>query len=159
MFDSGVHRVYMARFLGGEIEELTAMTDRDRFSGEDQAIIALRFVSGAMGVIDANYHGPPGMFDDSIEVVGRSGALYLSGCEAEFEGFRTGPALRRYDGAWHDERVDPGNWADSVHASIAAFVEAVRQGTEPPVPLQEGRRVLELVEAIHSPRPSQEVAA
>jgi UDP-N-acetylglucosamine 3-dehydrogenase len=146
LFDAGVHRFYLARYLFGEVAELTAMTDRPRGDGEDQAVVALRFESGAFGVIDANYHGPAGMFDDAVEVVGSEGALYISGVEADFEGFRTGPALRRYDGAWHDERVAPGNWADSVAASIQAFVAALAAGTAPPVTVADGRRVVELIE-------------
>ena len=147
--DAGVHRFYLARHLFGEIAQVVAMTDAEQAAGEDQAVVALRFENGALGVIDANYHGPEGMFDDAVEIVGADGALYLSGCEAEFEGFRTGPALRRYDGAWHDEHVPPGDWADSVAASIAAFVDAVATHGEPPVTLEDGRRVLELIEAAH----------
>jgi UDP-N-acetylglucosamine 3-dehydrogenase len=153
LFDAGVHRFYLARHLFGEIAQVVAVTDAERSVGEDQAVVALRFENGALGVIDANYHGPKGMFDDAVEVVGSDGALYLSGCEAEFEGFRTGPSLRLYDGAWHDVRVPPGNWADSVAASIAAFVDAVAAQQAPPVSLEDGRRILELIEAVHD-RPS-----
>lgn len=154
LYDSGVHRFYLARFLFGEITEIIALTDRSRCQGENQAVVALRFASGALGVIDANYHGPPGMFDDAIEMTCTDGALYLSGCEADFEGFRTGPALRRYDGAWHDEKVAPGNWADSVSASVAAFVDAVTTSNPPPVTLTDGRRVLEIIESVdRSPEP------
>lgn len=149
LFDAGVHRFYLARALFGEVAELTAMADRPGGDGEDQAIVALRFENGAFGVIDVNYHGPAGMFDDAVEVVGTEGALYISGIEADFEGFRTGPALRRYDGAWHDERVDPGNWADSVAASIQAFVDALAAGGEPPVTIADGRRVVELIETAY----------
>lgn len=150
LFDAGVHRFYVARALFGEVAEVRALVDRDLDRGEDQAVIALRFENEALGVIDANYHGPRGMFDDAIEVIGSEGALYLSGCEAEFEGFRTGPALRRYDGAWHDERVPQGDWADSVAASVGAFVDAVARGGSPPVDVHEGRRVVELLHAVYA---------
>lgn len=150
LFDAGVHRFYVARSLFGEVAEVRALVDRDLALGEDQAIVALRFENGALGVIDANYHGPPGMFDDAIEVIGTEGALYLSGCEAEFESYRTGPALRRYDGAWHDERVPQGDWADSVAASVESFVAAVAAGEAPPVTADEGRRVVELIHAVYA---------
>lgn len=150
LFDAGVHRFYMARALFGEISDVRALVDRGAAEGEDQAIVALRFANGALGVIDAGYHGPPGMFDDAIEVVGSAGALYLSGCEAEFESFRTGPALRRFDGAWHDERVPQGDWADSVVASVGAFVRAVAEGTAPPVSAREGRRIVELLHQVYA---------
>lgn len=150
LFDAGVHRFYVARSLFGEVAEVRALVDRDLALGEDQAIVALRFENGALGVIDANYHGPAGMFDDAIEVIGSEGALYLSGCEAEFESYRTGPALRRYDGAWHDERVPQGDWADSVAASVEAFVVAVAAGEAPPVTADEGRRIVELIHDVYA---------
>lgn len=145
LFDAGVHRFYMARQLFGEVAEVRALVDRGLDVGEDQAVVTLRFENGALGVIDANYHCPPGAFDDAIEVVGSDGMLFLSGCESEFEGFRTGPALRRYDGSWHDERVPQGDWADSVAASIDAFVVALAAGEAPPVTAAEGRRIVELI--------------
>lgn len=150
LFDAGVHRFYLARHLFGEIGEASAVTDKPRGDGEDQAVVSLRFVNGALGVIDANYHGPAKMFDDAVEIVGTEGALYISGIEADFEGYRTGPALRQYDGSWRDVRVPAGDWADSVAASIQAFVDAVRTGTEPQVSLQDGRRVVELIEMAYA---------
>lgn len=150
LFDAGVHRFYMARKLFGEVAEVRALVDRGLDVGEDQAIVTLRFENGALGVIDANYHCPPGAFDDAIEIVGSDGMLYLSGCEAEFEGFRTGPALRVYDGSWRDERVPQGDWADSVAASIDAFVVALAAGGPLPVTAAEGRRIVELIHAAYA---------
>jgi UDP-N-acetylglucosamine 3-dehydrogenase len=150
LFDAGVHRFYLARHLFGEILEASAVTDKPQAEGEDQALVSLRFVNGALGVIDASYHGPAKMFDDAVEIVGTEGALYISGIEAEFEGYRAGPALRLYDGGWHDLPVPGGDWADSVDASIQAFVDAVHKGAEPPVSLRDGRRVVELIEMAYA---------
>jgi predicted dehydrogenase len=150
LFDAGVHRFYMARALCGEVREVAAMADAPAARGEDLAVVLLRFASGALGVIEANYHCPRGAFDDAIELCCGAGMLYLSGCEADFEGFRTGPALRRYDGAWHDEHVPPGDWEDSVHASVQAFARALAQGAPPPVDGREGRAVVELIERVYA---------
>lgn len=150
LFDAGVHRFYLARYLFGEAEVVGAVLDRPATEGEDLAVVTLRFESGAIGVIEANYHGPPGAFDDSVEIVGSEQSLYLSGLEADFEGFRTGPALRRYDGAWHDVQVGPGAWPDSVHASVNAFAEAVRDGRPVPVSAEDGLRVVELIHAAYA---------
>jgi UDP-N-acetylglucosamine 3-dehydrogenase len=113
------------------------------------AVVTLRFKSSALGVIEANYHSPPGAFDDAVEVVGTQAILFVSGCEAEFESYRTGPALRLYDGAWHDERVAPGNWSDSVCASVDAFARAVVEGRPAPVGAAEGRRVIEIIRSVY----------
>jgi len=150
LFDAGVHRFYLARHLFGEIAEVSAITDKPRNEGEDQAVVSLRFANGALGVIDANYHGPAKMFDDAVEIVGTEGALYISGVEADFESYRTGPALRHYDGAWRDVRVPGGDWADSVATSIQAFVDAIRAGTQPLVSLEDGKRVVELIEMAYA---------
>lgn len=150
LFDAGVHRFYLARHLFGEILEASAVMDKPQTVGEDQAVVSLRFVNGALGVIDASYHGPAKMFDDAVEIVGTEGALYISGIEAEFEGYRTGPALRLYDGSWRDLPVPGGDWADSVDASIQAFVDAVHKGAEPPVSLRDGRRIVELIEMAYA---------
>jgi predicted dehydrogenase len=150
LFDAGVHRFYMARALCGEVCEVAAMADAPRDRGEDLAVVLLRFASGALGVIEANYHCPPGAFDDAIEVCCGAGMLYLSGCEADFEGFRTGPALRRYDGAWHEEHVPCGGWEESVHTSVQGFARALVQGAAPPVDGREGRAVVELIERVYA---------
>jgi len=150
LFDAGVHRFYVARFLLGEVAEVAAMADRPPQEGEDAAVVLMRFTSGALGVIEANYHAPSGSFDDSIEVCGSAGSLYISGCEAEFQGFCTGPALARYDGSWHYERAGQGDWADSVAASIGAYVRAVSQGEAAPVPATEGRRIIELIQQVYN---------
>lgn len=149
LFDAGVHRFYLARALFGEVEQVLAMTDVSRLRGEELAVVALRFRSGALGVIEANYKAPPGTFDDSIEICCSGATLHLSGCEADFEGFRTGPALRRYDGAWHDEHVAPGGWEESVYASVQAFLRALAAGEAPPVDGREGRAVVELIERVY----------
>lgn len=150
LFDAGVHRFYMARALFGDVSELAAMADAPRQRGEDLAAVLLRFASGALGVIEANYHCPGGAFDDAIEVCATKGMLYLSGCEADFEGFRTGPPLLRYDGSWHEEHVEPGSWRESVYASVQEFARALTRGEEPPVDGREGRAVVELIERVYA---------
>jgi UDP-N-acetylglucosamine 3-dehydrogenase len=150
LFDAGVHRFYIARSLFGEVSELAAMADAPRQRGEDVAVVLVRFASGVLGVIEANYYSPDGAFDDSIEICATQATLYLSGCEADYEGFRTGPALRVYDGAWHDEHVPPGSWDDSVYASVQAFARALVRGEAPPVDGREGRAVVELIERVYT---------
>jgi predicted dehydrogenase len=149
LFDAGVHRFYLARALFGEVERVTAMADASPRRGEELAVVVLRFRSGALGVIEANYRCAAGAFDDSIEICCSGATLYISGCEADFEGFRTGPALRRYDGAWHEEHVAPGGWEESVYASVRAFLRALVAGEAPPVDGAEGRAVVELIQRVY----------
>jgi predicted dehydrogenase/kynurenine formamidase len=54
--ETGVHFIDTFRYLGGEIEETTALLRRlnDVIRGEDAGLLMFRFASGAVGVWDAN---------------------------------------------------------------------------------------------------------
>ena len=149
LYDAGVHRFYVARYLMGEVASVSAISDVSQIEGENVALVAIRFESGALGIIEANYFAPEGTFDDSIEVCGTEGTLYISGCEAEFVGFQTGPPLARFDGSWHYERAPQGDWLASIVNSIGAFVRALHDGKDPPVTAREGRRVIELIHQVY----------
>ena len=147
LMDAGVHRLYVLERLGGRIQAVTAAMDQP--GGEDLYSIILEFESGAIGTIDATYHGPPGLFDDQIEVVGTEAIARVTGCEALFEGFAVGPALRIWrDGAW-TELTSKDNWAESVKKSVDLFCSAVAGETEPLVTGTDGRRIMEVIEAAY----------
>lgn len=146
LMDAGVHRIYMALTLGGPVREVSATMDRPRH--EDSFAIALGFESGATGVIQGSYHGPDGVFDDRIEVQASGGMAEVLGCEAFFEGDRTGDIrLRtRIDGKWRDDPVS-GGWDESVRQSVSAVLASLAAGEDPEVGIEEGRETLALIEA------------
>ncbi len=73
LIDAGIHQLYMATFFFGPVAACHAVMDAPRESGETLAVITLQFESGAWGVIEANQHGPEGMFEDEIEIIGSRG--------------------------------------------------------------------------------------
>lgn len=147
LMDAGVHRVYVLERLGGPIRAVTAVMDQP--GKEDLYTLLFEFVSGALGTIDATYHGPTGLFDDQIEVVGTKAMARVGGCEALFEGYATGPAWAVWsDGVWVEHPTDD-DWAGSVKASVAAFCEAVDRGEPPPVTGADGLRIVALIEAAY----------
>ena len=148
MMDAGVHRVYMLDRFGGPVAAVTAVMDEP--GREDLYSVILEFESGAVGTIDATYHGPAGLFDDQIEVVGTAAIVRVTGCEALFEGFAAGPALAVWrDGTWtvHDT---PDDWAGSVKTSVDALCGAIATGETPPVSGTDGRRIVALIEAAYT---------
>jgi predicted dehydrogenase len=150
LFDAGVHRVYVARSLFGEITGLYALTDRARDVGECFALVGLEFASGARGIIEANFLAPAGYFDDSIEVVCRAGALFIPGIESQYLGFRAGSGLRRFrDGQWQDEPVADGGWEESIDHSVEAFLRSILDGVDPPTSGADGREVVALLETVY----------
>jgi predicted dehydrogenase len=102
--------------------------------GETFAVVILEFGSGALGIIEANHHGPPGTFDDEIEITGTDATLRLAGIESLSLGYRTDAALSMFrHRRWREVPVRPDDWQTSVQASVAAYLDAVTAGQQPPV--------------------------
>lgn len=148
LMDAGVHRIYMAEYLGGPVRSVSAVMDKPR--SEDAFAIALEFESGSLGVIQGGYHGPDGVFDDRIEVQASKAMAEILGCEAFFEGDLEGEVRLRYriDGQWSDDSVT-GDWDESVIASVRALLADLEAGRDPEVGLAEGRSAVAVVEAAY----------
>jgi predicted dehydrogenase len=118
-----------------------------RRQGEAFAVAVLQFSSGALGIIEANHHGPPGTFDDEIEITGTDATLRLPGIESLSIGYRAGAPLSMFrDRQWSQVPVRDDDYESSVLASVAAFLDAVTAGDEPPVT---GADALETMRLLH----------
>jgi len=131
--DAGVHRLYLALNFFGPVREVRAVLDAPRQQGETFAVVIMVFESGALGLIEANHHGPPGTIDDEIEIVGSEATLRLAGVESLFFGYRSGPALSMFrDRQWREVPVPPDDWAASVRASVTPIsTPSPRAGSRP----------------------------
>ena len=148
--DAGVHRLYLALHLFGPVREIRAVLDAPRQQGETFAVVVLVFESGALGLIEANQHGPPGTFDDEVEIIGSAATLRLAGLESLFVGYRSGPALSMFrDRQWREVQVRPDDWPTSVQASVTAFLDAVTAGLQPPVTGAVALETVRLLERIY----------
>ncbi len=148
LMDAGVHRIYMAEYLGGPVRTVTAVMDNPR--SEDAFVLTMEFESGALGVIQGGYHGPDGVFDDRIEIQASEGMAEVLGCEAFFEGDLGGDLrLRtRINGVWKGDPVS-GHWDESVVASVKAVLADLEAGRDSEVGLAEGRAAVAVVEAAY----------
>jgi predicted dehydrogenase len=148
--DAGVHRLYLALHLFGPVREVHAVLDAPGSRGETFAVVILEFGSGALGIIEANHHGPPGTFDDEIEITGSDATLRLAGIESLSLGYRTGAALSMFrDRRWRDVPVGPDDWQTSVQASVAAYLDAVTAGQQPPVTGTSALETMRLLDRIY----------
>ena len=150
LIEAGVHRIYLALYLFGPVRGVRAVLDVPRDQGEKFAVVTLQFESGALGVIEANYYGPPWTFDDETEIIGTDAILRLAGSESLYGGYRGGPALTMFrDGHWSEVAVPDDDWRSSVEASVIAYLDAVTAGREPPVTGADGLETVRLVHRIY----------
>jgi predicted dehydrogenase len=150
LIEAGVHRIYLALHLLGPVRDVHAVLDVPREQGEKFAVVTLRFESGALGVIEANYFGPRGTFDDEVEIIGTDATLRLAGAESLYVNYRGGPALTMFrDGQWSEVPVPDDDWVSSIQASVTGYLDAVVAGREPPVTGADGLETVRLIHRIY----------
>ncbi|GMA14160.1 inositol 2-dehydrogenase (plasmid) [Deinococcus metallilatus] len=128
--DQAIHDLDIARFLVGEVEEVTAIGDAkvDPAIGEigdaDTTTALLKFVGGAQGVVQNSRRAVYG-YDVRTEVFGSGGKLVL-------EATPKTPLLRYGEGVSMDHyHFFMDRFQDAYRAEIAAFVAFLRAGEVP----------------------------
>ena len=107
--DLAIHDIDYHRWVGGDVERVFArgLTYR-ALPNADHAYISLRFKSGAIGHIDANWALPPGMFRTRLEIAGDQGII-------EWDSFQPPPIIA----ALHD----PDNPGKTLHSTASPLAE------------------------------------
>jgi predicted dehydrogenase len=130
------HELDYARWLGGELEEVSAqaarMGDLD-LDVEDWAAVTLRFASGARGCVHLD------MLDRAARrgcrVMGTTGTVV-------WEAPQTVRLFEAASGRWTD--LPLASPADMYEAELRHFLACVREGRPPEVTLEDGQRALAL---------------
>ena len=131
--DVTLHDFDAARWLVGEIEELTAfgaaLSDPgfEEVGDIDNAIVTLRFASGALGVIDNSRVAGYG-YECSSEIMGSRGTLRVDNHR------RVAVQTLTPDRVCQDYVTDfVERFADAYRAEMEHFLDAVRSGRDPEV--------------------------
>ena len=147
--DMSIHDLDMARFLVGDIVEVSAFGAAlvDPGIGEagdiDSAMIVLRAASGAMVHINNSRRCAYG-YDQRLEAFGAKGMLIA--------GNRRETSVEAYS-AVHTQAADPvlhffiQRYADAYAAEIAHFVDCLQGGETPMPSFQDGLQALRLADA------------
>lgn len=158
-FDGGVltnqasHHIDLLEWMMGEVESVYAMTRTALvdIEAEDTAVVALRFRSGALGVIEATTAVRPKDLEGSISILGETGTVVIGGF-----------AVNRMD-TWNFTNAQPGDaevmdlysvnppnvYGFGHQAYYEHVVDCLARGGEPMVDGLQGRRSLELINAIY----------
>jgi len=138
--DMTIHDFDMARFLLGDVEEVYAAgavlvdPEIEKAGDVDTAVVTLRFKSGALGVI-TNCRKATYGHDQRIEILGEKGGLFAENPLPHATRIANESGYRA--STLHYFFIE--RYREAYIAEIKAFVEAVREGKEPPVTGLDGK--------------------
>jgi predicted dehydrogenase len=159
LMNQAIHSVDLLSWLMGPVDEVSAHTAtlaHERIEVEDVATVSLRFRNGALGTIVATTAAYPGMLK-RIEIHGSRGTAVLeeedlkvwsfADATAEDESIRAGYASKTRSGGG---AADPSAIGHTAHAAqIRDFIYAIESGGRPAIDGAEGRRSVQIIEAIY----------
>ena len=146
--DMAVHDLDLARFLVGEVEEVqawgTVLID-ERFAqakDSDTAFTLLRFVNGALGVVETSRRSKWG-YDIRTEVAGADAKIVIEAPQ------KTPLILSREFGGHYDHFENfPDRFEAAYRLELHAFFDAFRAGQKPSPGAEEALETLRLAIAV-----------
>jgi predicted dehydrogenase len=151
LLTQGIHTLDLMLSLAGPVAEVSAYavtTSVHRMETEDLVCAAVRFVSGALGVIEAATGAYPG-FPERIEITGETATAVLAGTRLQVfhhDGRATEVAP---DSTAGGTGADPMAFPHDYHrALLADFLDALDQGREPAINGEEALKVHRLIDAL-----------
>jgi myo-inositol 2-dehydrogenase / D-chiro-inositol 1-dehydrogenase len=145
--DMAVHDLDLARFLVGEVEEVqawgTVLID-SRFAEADDAdtaVIFLRFVNGAFGVVETSRRSNWG-YDIRTEVAGAEGKVVVESAQKT-------PVIfsRNFAGTFDHFENFPDRFAAGYRLELEAFFKALQNGQFPAPSAEDALETLRLAVA------------
>jgi UDP-N-acetyl-2-amino-2-deoxyglucuronate dehydrogenase len=168
LINQAIHSIDLLQWLMGPVIEVTAYTGllaHERIEVEDTAVAILKFEGGALGTIVATTAAYPGLTarigvhgDRGSAIVDNDELRYFHAAGEEQEGDAYGggdnqaeQVVKRYGEveSGPSAGTDPSSLSMAHREQIQDFVEAVGEGREPSINLEEGRKPLAIIQAIY----------
>jgi UDP-N-acetyl-2-amino-2-deoxyglucuronate dehydrogenase len=152
LINQGVHTIDLLLWLMGDVTRIHAMarTALHNIAAEDTLVATFEFANGAVGTFEATTAAYPG-YSRRVELTGSEGTLILeddriTACDLRSDGELLSSAV-----ADKSSQSTSAVLADSSgHQRVLEdFLHAIETGGRPRCDGQEGRRSIELVEAIY----------
>jgi predicted dehydrogenase len=152
LINQAIHAIDLMLWLTGMPDRVTAQmrTLNHAIEVEDGAIATLEYANGRLGLIQATTAAYPG-YAERLEVYGtRGSAIYHKG-EARLEWHLRDPREDHVlEANISSGAANPMDISAAGHAAVFQdFAKAIRQGRRPVIDGVEGRRSVEVVEAIY----------
>lgn len=152
LMNQGIHTVDLLLWVLGDVIRVQARTATllHEIESEDTALALLEFASGAAGVLEASTATYPG-YPRRVEITGTEGTVVLEHDRLVAADLRTPrPELVGDGGDANASASSPVVSDASGHQRlIEDFLRAIETGSRPACDGHEGRRSVELVEAIY----------
>ncbi|AFZ67527.1 Gfo/Idh/MocA family protein [Deinococcus peraridilitoris] len=169
LVNQAVHQLDLLQWLMGEVQELSAdwaNLNHPEIEVEDTAVATLRFRSGALGSIVVSNSQRPGLWGRlhihgsngaSVGVQTDGGSSFVAGVTQQVEpplnDLWTVPGEEALLAGWQAadrQRAQDLDVMTHYHAlQVSDFASAVLEDRPPLVPGEEGRKTVELIEAIY----------
>ncbi len=146
MITGGCHAADIARYLGGEVEEVSAyaVKKREDFDYETTYVAAVRFANGSVGKISASLDGLYFPYQFNIDLLGTKGAARDNRIYSQ--------TLLDNQAGWLTLPCDTPNTGSVAHhpfrAEIDNFIEAIRNDTTTLCTVEDACRSMDVVFAI-----------
>ena len=152
LINQGIHTIDLMVDLMGEVAQVSGLIDtlHHHIEGEDVAVAALRFRSGALGTLSggtALFPGEP----ESITIYGTLGNVVFRGGKIVSSSVESiGQALKASDDDPGSGASDPMAITDQFHiAAIEDFMDAIRHDRVPKVNIDEAKKSVALINAVY----------
>jgi UDP-N-acetyl-2-amino-2-deoxyglucuronate dehydrogenase len=150
LLTQAIHTLDLLTWYAGEAAEVkgfTTTTPVHRMETEDLACAALRFRSGALGVVHATTTAYPG-HPERIELIGTEGGAVLEGMTLRAR-FKDGSAEEIQGGGGGGTGADPMAFKHDAHRGVLAdFLDAIEQRRAPRSSGASALEVHRLIEAL-----------
>lgn len=159
LMNQAIHNVDLLQWMMGPVAEIsgfTATLAHERIEVEDTAVACLRFKNGALGVIQATTSVHPGL-PKTIGIHGDKGTVVIEQEDVLRWDFTPETAADKDVRERFAQKTgasggsnNPAAISHRGHAlQLADFVNAIRTGGKPLVDGREGRKAVEIIEAIY----------
>lgn len=143
LMNQSIHYIDLMQYIMGDVDEVmgyTATRAHENMETEDVAVAALRFKSGALGLIEGTTSAYPG-FTTRLDVHGDKGSVMLENDLIKFWQFQNGLEC--------DESLKVKGEQSAHSFQINDFVDAILTDRDPVVTGEEALKALKIILAIY----------
>jgi UDP-N-acetyl-2-amino-2-deoxyglucuronate dehydrogenase len=152
LMNQGIHSIDLMLWLGGPVRSVYGKiaTQTHKMEAEDIGLALLKFENGAMGTIMSSTSIHPG-FAPSLNLYGEHGTITIEGTSITHWTVPDFPMPKgNEEGTSGGGVADPRNISNLYHQlQISDLIEALVKGRQPLVTGGDGKRSVQLIEAIY----------